>query len=72
MKKDWIKKLPPGEYTMQQIKDMYGLIGSPSAKLILLKYGAKLKRVQGPDDNFYRDIFVWKGYKEKKEVKKCS
>ena len=70
MKKDWIKRLPPGEYTMKQIKEFAGLNAGNSAKLVLLKYGAKVKSIRLYDTNILQDLFIWKGYKPKPKDKK--
>lgn len=71
MKKDWIKRLPPGEYTMRQIKEFAGLASHASIKIVMIKYGAKVKKIQVKSSNFFMDIFIWKGFKPiKKERKK--
>lgn len=70
MKKDWIKRLPPGEYTMNQIKEFSGLSSHTSAKIILIKYGAKVKKIQSEKSGFFKDIFIWKGFNLPKKGKK--
>ena len=70
MRKDWIKHLPPGEYTIKDIEKMTGLISSPSIKARLLKYGASVKSVRIEGSNIIRDVFIWKGFPEVKENSK--
>lgn len=70
MNKDWIKRLPPGEYTMRQIKEFAGLSSHASTKIVLLKYGAKVKKVHVNGSSFFMDIFIWKGFKPIQKKKK--
>jgi len=63
MKKDWIKRLPPGEYDIKQIKEFANLLTHGSAKKILMKYGASVRKEQ-TGKNFCKDIFTWPGFKQ--------
>jgi len=65
MKKDWIKRLPPGEYTMQDIKDFAGLKWGNYPKKLMVKYGAEIKSVKIEGRNFFKNIFIWKGFPQK-------
>lgn len=69
MKKDWIKRLPPGEYDIKQIKEFAGLLTHASTKIILLKYGATVRKEIVKGTNFMKDVFTWPGFKHKSKDK---
>ncbi len=72
MKKDWIKKLPPGKYDMHFLKEFTGLSSHTSIKKILLKNGATFQSIPSEGSNFNKKIYTWPGFMQKKEDKKSS
>jgi|GEM_PF-5362995 len=62
MKKDWIKRLPPGEYDIKQIKEFANLSTHGSAKIVLMKYGATVRKEPVKGTNLMKDIFIWPGF----------
>ena len=63
-KNDWIKNLPAGEYTIQQILKFANLKSAVSAKIIMIKYGATVTPVVAKG-SVYRDMFTWPGFTER-------
>lgn len=72
MKKDWIKKLPPGEYDMHFLKEFTGLSSHTSIKKILLKNGAIFQSIPSEHSNFCKNIYTWPGFKPKNKDNKIE
>jgi len=62
----WIKLLPPGQYTIQDLKNFTGLVSGDSIRIIMLKYGAEVKSIKVPGRKVLKDVFIWKGFQESK------
>lgn len=67
---EWLKNLPAGKYDSHQLQEITGLNMSSIDKTII-RYGAKVEKVYSGYKNLFKNIYIWKGYKEpKKEEKK--
>ena len=72
MKKDWIKKLPPGEYDMHFLKEFSGLTSHTTIKKRLLKNGATFQSIPAERSNFRKNIYTWPGFMQKNNTEKIS
>lgn len=64
---DWIKELPAGTYTSEDLINITGMTIQGFTRA-LIKYGAEITR-EPCYHNLYKNIYIWKGYKEEEKSK---